>query len=207
MSEAEFNQEMVRRFVAEGKGSSLTPSKNAWVKLKDFSLGKVSFGILPDVPNKTSGEVKWVEPSGTTSGGSKGGVSGPSEKAESMWTNRDLDSSIMVYMEPHPRRLRIKLNPTNKVLTDLFITGMDARYNYAMDELIDEIFVYLRSVGSMLDVFDMKMKEGKSTAASDDLLYEDDNNYFLDTAFKKWWTDSKSINKLVKTLEEKKKDM
>lgn len=207
MNEIEFNSYMTRRLVKEGKGSSLTPSKTAWVKMKDSDLGKIGFGILPDVPNKAEASTEWDDVAGSSEGGKKGGTAGPSEKAESMWTNRDLDPSIMVYMENHPRGLRIKLNRNNKILTDLFITGMDAKYNTIMDELIDEIFVYLRSIGSMLRDCETKIKESVSAKMVEDHPYEDESNYFLDNAFKNWWADSKNTNKLVKILTDKKKDM
>lgn len=207
VSEAEFNKNMVRHFVSEGKGSSITPSKNAWVKLKQADLGKVGFGLLPDVPNKDSSDSKWVEPTGKTEGGSKGGSAGLKEKPESMWASKDLHPSIMVYVEPDPKRLRVKLNKKNVVLASLFITGMDSKYQSIMDELIDEIFVYLRSVGSLLRDCETKLTEKTQQSITDEeFVWEDDKNYFLDTAFQKWWSDSKAVNKLIKNLEDKRKE-
>jgi hypothetical protein len=204
LSESEFNKYMIQRLVKEGKASSLTPSKTTWIKMKDANIGKISFGSLSDVPSKERDNSNWDDVAGTSDGGTKGGTSGPAQKTESMWANRNLDPSIMVFIEPDPKRLRVKLNKNNKDLTDLFITGMDSKYISLMDELIDEMFVYLRSVATMLRECETKIKD---IAISEDYPYEDDNNYFLDKAFKNWWSDSKSVNKLVTMLTDKKKDI
>ena len=208
--DAEFNEFLSRTLVENGFGNRITPSKNAYVQFKG-DIGKVRYGMLPDVPTKTYTTIcppEWEPPKGKPDEtGKPGDGTGECDKRhDDLWTQPgECDPRIFVLVDLNPRgHLTVKLNIDNAKLATL-CQCLDADYEKELDVFVPAIINFCISVGSMFKEYDVSIKETYDIP-EDSPDYPKDIMRFCDRAFVSFLENSKMMKDLVEKLEKMRRE-
>ena len=202
MTDDKFNQFMVDKMVSEGKASSITPSHMASV-IFEGGYGPVSYGPINDAPIKNRVKSWGGSPVSPKKGTGIGGEGTSKKSNESMWTDRTECPEIFVVMYKDTKgNPKVKLNINNPDLVNLFVNLDDKKYQREMDAALDEIFKFCEPIAFYL----CKCPPNDPTGV-EDVLHENNENYFLDMAFRQWYSSSPIITKMVGKLQEMQKEL